>query len=779
MLSYWAQVGAIILVLALGIMMFSGPLHAQRDLRGSIQDVYRLTRYEDFSVGFASAPDSAAGRVSAVPNVEAAQGRLSRDLLATVKGRSLTIRVISIPDEGLPSVNSLLIEEGSFRRLTGASCVVEHHLATEFALRSGDEVSLNAPTGTTRLEVVGSVVSPEYLRLVRNRSEYVSDPALFGVVFARYSTVAGMLEADGTISQVAVRVRDRSELRSTMDLAARLLAGYGINSVQEGGNEPSAVTLDLEIGDIGKLAVFFSLLLLAVAALALYITMTRIVLSQQREIGITRALGYRGKTLVGHYLGYGAVLGLAGGVLGVAAGYGLSRLFIGVYAGVFGLPLVKSFFHPLIGLAGLTAALVFAVAGSIIPARHAVRMRPAEAIRTEAGLALGFAPGPAGSRPAARSRLPARLRFPLRNLSRNRRRTVLTCLGVAGTICLLVTATGGKDSMDRSVDKYLNGVLRWSVAAAWQGGPAPGGTLERVKAMGGVLAAEPAIDIPGVIGFEGKSTDVQVQALEPDSRMHGIYPAGGRQTPGAAELVLNRAITRKLPLRPGDIVSLSTAAGSLPFRVAGFVSEPIGGVCYADLGYIQGLVARATGIEGAYNVVLVRTAPARAERVAGELRKLAAVSEVVTKRSIARISEELIGAIRSLLVLFYVLAFAMGFATLFSMTTVNLLERSREVATMRTLGAGRGFIFSQVTVESMGVVALSLVPGILLGALLEWMLVARLLTSDRLAPGAVVEPVTVLIVVSASLVVILLSELPSILRLWHMDLGRATKQPAD
>lgn len=775
-LAHWAQVGTIMLVLALGIMMFSGPLLAQRDLRDSIQTVYRLTRYEDFSLGFASAPASAARRVRATAGVEAAEGRLVRDLLATVKGRSITLRIVSIPDEGLPTVNSLIPEAGSSGDPKEGEFLVEHHLAREFGLVPGDQITVFAPGGTTALRAAGSAVSPEYLRLVRNRSEYVSDPRLFGVAFARYSTAARLLEAEGTINEVAARVRDGSDPRAAMREAARALSGYNMTSAQEGADKPGAVALELETGDIAKLALFFSILLLAVAALALYITMTRIVLSQQREIGITRALGYGGGTLIGHYLGYGGVIGLAGGALGTAAGYALSRLFIDLYADVFGLPLVRATIDPAILLLGFAAALLFAVAGALVPARHAVRMRPAEAIRTGPGLSPVQAPRAAARRGWP---LPPWLRFSLRNLSRNRRRVLLTCLGVAGTICVLVTATGGKDSIDHAVDKYVNGVLRWNVAAAWQGEPAPAGTLDAVRELDGVIDAEPAVEAPGVLAFEGETTDVQVQALQADTEMHGVYPAGGRQKPGPGELVLSKAMTRKIPVDTGDVVTLSTAAGSLPFTVAGFVNEPIGGVCYADLGYVQELVAGATGVPGAYNAVLASTQPKASERVAREMRKLSEVSQVVTRQSIERLSDELMGAIRSLLVLFYVLAFAMGFATLFSMTTVNLLERAREVATMRTLGAGRARIFSLVTLESLAVVGLALLPGIAMGALLEWVLVTRLLTSERLAPDAILRPATVLIVVAASLAVILLSELPATARLWRMDLARATKQPGD
>jgi putative ABC transport system permease protein len=230
----------------------------------------------------------------------------------------------------------------------------------------------------------------------------------------------------------------------------------------------------------------------------------------------------------------------------------------------------------------------------------------------------------------------------------------------------------------------------------------------------------------------------------------------------------------------GSIVTISTPVGSVPFKVAGFVAEPFGGVCYVNLPYVQALASRLTGVPGQFNGVVVKVAPGKsAARVANEIRDLPQVAQVITKSGILRIFEELVGAIKALFIIFYVMAFAMGFAILFSMITVNLLERAREIATIRTLGAGWGIIFGFLTVETATVVVAGLIPGILLGRLLEWVVVQVLLTSDRLAPDTVISWVTVLFIVIAALVVMVISELPSVRRLWRLDLARVTKERAD
>lgn len=780
--THWAQVSAIVAVIALGIIMFTGPLLATRDLNDSVNEIYRLTDYEDFSARVQNAPTSAAAEVRALPNVNATEGRIVRDTQGGLAGRQLTLRVITVPDEGKPTVNGVIVETGTYL-VPGVSggCMVEHHIATELRLLPGTPMTISGTAGEATFVITGTVVSPEYLRLVPSKAEYVTDPAQFGVVFVKYSDAARLFGMERHINNVVARVASEKRLQATMEAAEKVLKPYGVTGLTSGADEPGALTLTLELQDVSKVALFFSLLLFAVAALALYITMTQIVFSQQREIGVTRAIGYDRRDLSVHYIGYGVVLGATGSAIGVIAGFFLSRLFAHVYAGVFGLPMIRTTIYAEIVLVGVAAGLLFSVLGALIPARHAVRMKPADAMRTEAGLSLGKAGYSCKPRMTDKWGLPSWIRVSFRNLSRNRRRTILTWLGVIGTLCVIVTATGGKDSIDYAVNKYLTGVLKWDVAAAWAE-PIDQAMLKQVEGIEGVEKAEPFIAVPGRVLAAGKSVDVQMQAYQQDSEMHGQYPTPrSKAQPGPAEVILNRGIRTKLPVNIGSFVSIVTPLGdvAVPFKVVGFVSEPFGGVCYVNLAYVQGLYARVSGVPGAFNGIVAKTAPGESGRVADSVRDLPGVAQVVTKTGIERIFEELVGAVKALFIIFYVMAFAMGFAVIFSMITVNLLERAREIATIRTLGAGRGLIFSFLTLETATVVLAALIPGILLGRFLEWVIMDRLLTSERLVPDAVISWPTVIFVVLAAFAVMIISELPSVRRLWKLDLARVTKERVD
>lgn len=772
--SLKAQVAAILVVCAFGIIMFSGPLIAIRNLRVSIADIYKKSNYEDFSVRVQRAPCQVLESLEKIPNVKAVEGRLSRETLATVRNKTLNLRVISIPSGRNYRVNSLNAEWERIAEIKNYVCFAEHHLTSEFKIRKGEKIWLKTNGSFHPLLISASVVSPEYLRLTSSAAEYVADPSQFGVIFVPYQTMLELFqipENKPEYNEFLFKVSDPARISSTMRNVSKALGTYRILSLTKGMEEPGASVLDMEISDIEKIALFFSVLLLIVSALAIYITMTQVVFSQQRSIGVMRAIGYGSNKILSHYLGYGFFLGIAGSAVGLVGGYYSSILDVRLYAGIFDLPMVKEQMHVIIAIAGVLVGILFAVLGALIPALHAVKMRPADAIRIESGVSLS----PVKKRKKAGLEiLPVYLRVSLRNITRNRRRTIFTWLGVVATVALLVTATSGKDSMDWMIKKQLEKVSKWDVACAFSEPVSPG-VLVQVKKMRGVIKAEPALGAPAVISSGKRHINAQVQAFVRDTTLHGYFPVrGSKSRPGPLQIVLNRGMGRKLRVKVGDTVNVSTNIGSFDFEVCGFLSEPFGGVCYINYEFVRLIFGSET-----FNIIVVKTKPHMAESVASYLRGLTGVSRVVTKSGILRVFEDAVSAVKTLFFIFYIMAFAMGFAILFSMITVNLLERSREIATIRTLGTSNTRIFGFVTVETLVVVFAALPFGIILGRLLELYLIEKVVLSERLAPDAIMRTLTVLGLVGASIIVTIVSELPALRRLTRLDLAKATKERAD
>ena len=116
----------------------------------------------------------------------------------------------------------------------------------------------------------------------------------------------------------------------------------------------------------------------------------------------------------------------------------------------------------------------------------------------------------------------------------------------------------------------------------------------------------------------------------------------------------------------------------------------------------------------------------------------------------------------------------MSYALLFNDMTVNVLEQTREFATMRSVGVGRLRIASLMSIETMIVWLLALVPGLVLGKLTAvWM--GNSFQSDLLNFDVMVFFSTYVLTSAGIIITMLLPAIPAILRVNRLNLGEATK----
>lgn len=124
-------------------------------------------------------------------------------------------------------------------------------------------------------------------------------------------------------------------------------------------------------------AVFASLGLVT-AALSIMSLMLARVLRRKREIGVRRSLGATRSAIRNQFLGEAALLGAVGGLLGVAAGYGLHVLYRGYTEDLYG-GYGETFSVP-VALGALSLALLVSLLFGLYPAVLASRVRIIEAL---------------------------------------------------------------------------------------------------------------------------------------------------------------------------------------------------------------------------------------------------------------------------------------------------------------------------------------------------------------------------------------------------------------
>jgi putative ABC transport system permease protein len=160
-------------------------------------------------------------------------------------------------------------------------------------------------------------------------------------------------------------------------VARRISDRYGISALVEPGQAVRVDTSSRLVLDVGWA---FSILALVVGGIGVTNTMAMSVFERVHEIGILRAVGWRGRRIVA--LIVSEAVGIA--ALALAAGLGLGALAAQLFAERGGLSeLVSPQFTAGVFAWGLAFALGVGVLGAVYPAWRAIRLSPVEALRRE------------------------------------------------------------------------------------------------------------------------------------------------------------------------------------------------------------------------------------------------------------------------------------------------------------------------------------------------------------------------------------------------------------
>ncbi len=240
------------------------------------------------------------------------------------------------------------------------------------------------------------------------------------------------------------------------------------------------------------------------------------------------------------------------------------------------------------------------------------------------------------------------------------------------------------------------------------------------------------------------------------------------------EMLLSTQYRAKLGLKEGDTVRVGFPKRTdQDFIVGGFSQEPVGLFAYATLEDAR----RGFGLGLGSTSFYMQVDAGRAAEVRRELNRLPGVATLL---DLAEIRAEVDGYL-ALLYLFVsvMLTFGafMAFALVFNTSTINILERELEIATMRTLGTPNWKISLALTLENLLMGAFGLLPGFV-AAYLVMARTLRLYQTDAFSFRLSIFWSSYVIASIGVLGVMVLSELPSLIYVRRMDLAQSVKRRA-
>lgn len=767
-----AQFIAVAVTMFLGVTLFGASYDSFQNLTASYESTATEFRFANLTV---SGGDTRAlvHEAASFEEVESIESRTVLDIPLEIGDTKLLGRVVGLPAGDQPTVNQVKVLEGSYLDpAVEEGVLVEQHMAEHFDLQVGDTVAVLGENGWVDTPVAGVVASPEYIWPARSRQEVITTPDNFGVLFAAETFVQSLGEGP---NEVVLYFRDGQPDEVLEADLSEIAYESGAAAVLTRDQQPSNAALEEDLAGFEEMALFFPIMFLAAAAMAAYVTISRLVAAQRPYIGVLAANGFTRGQILRHYLGYGLLPGLAGALPGAVAGVLLARVITSLYTDLLAVPITVIRFYPATLAMAVAAGLVASLVAATAPALIASRLQPAKAMRGETPAGVGhpsllerIAP------PLGRIRVPWRMA--LRGMGRNPRRTIYTMTGVVLSLMLVLVSWGMIDTIQHLMDQQFVTIQRED-ATVYFTQPVDPAQVTALTSVVGVSEAEPVVQAPVSISYGDEHYDTTLVTLPSDTDMHGFIDTDGNlgQLP-AQGILVGKALRDLIGAEVGSTVELTIPILGATFdeTVAGFLDEPLGTMAYISWDQAEILAGAPLPATSA----LIRYQDGASP---GDVR-----AELTTRPEVAAFEDAkgIYNTMQDLMVLFYafvgvMLAFggAMAFALIFNSMSVNIEERSREVATLLAVGVDRQSVSRMITAENM-LVAL---PGIPIGLVVGYFMSSAAMStfsSDLFAFDLFVRPSTFVFVSLAIVVVAFLSQIPGLRAIKRLSIPKIIKERA-
>ncbi len=472
------------------------------------------------------------------------------------------------------------------------------------------------------------------------------------------------------------------------------------------------------------LATVFPIVFFLVAALVCLTTMTRMVDEERTLIGTFKSLGYSDEKIAGRYLKYAASASMIGSMAGICVGFWLLPTIIWrAYGIIFALPKMTPDFYFGIGVISVFATVFITTFSTGITVKNSLAESPADLMRPKAPKS--------GKRVFLEyvkpiwSRLTFIQKVTVRNLGLNKKRLLMSLVGILGCTALVVTALGAKNAVSTILNDQFGDIFHYNVTIGFDKG-------------------RPSADLISLLSdktYFDKSTEVlhnsaEASLKDKDKGTYNIYIVSPKEAKELTDYVTFYDPETKKNLSFTDDSVIITEKLSLNLNVG--VGDTIW-VKYLDEN--EKYPVKVTGIAKNYAFNYIYLGKSAYEAAFGETpeyNQFFAIGaeghtndEIKTYLSEASgigaisFTDDLMGNIRTsiksvdnIIWILIIAAGVLAFVVLYNLTNINIGERQRELATLKVLGFYDKETYSYIFRETVILSIVGCLGGLLFGIFL-------------------------------------------------------------
>jgi len=465
-----SQFITILLMVMIGVMVYSGIEAYMDGMTYTADTFYSENNLQDINVLGQNFTKKDLDDVKKISNVSNAERKLELTMTDNDdEDKSYLVSIIESND-----ISKFYVKEGDKFDKNKSGVWLDYFYAKENNIKIGDKISFKYDGYVFKEKVLGIIYVPDHVYDVKDASQLMPNHKTYGFVYMSVNETKDFIKY-----QAKEKIKKETNSEVSDELFNKLNPNFNYldyipfnyimvdvnnkdnnNQVKDGiekniSNAIATVSIEdtssyaMYQGEIdeGKAYVgIFSGLFLFIALLSVITTMTRVVKNQKLQIGTLKALGFSKLKITMHYVSYGFWVSLVGAALGIILGkYFLGSVFLNLEMSFFEVPNGKVFINPKTYLVALLVIIVISII-TFMTSYKELKKKPADSLKNELPKIKK------GSLNLTTKGIFKKLNFAskwnLRDIFRNKFRTITGIIGIVGCCTLIVCALGMLNSMN-------------------------------------------------------------------------------------------------------------------------------------------------------------------------------------------------------------------------------------------------------------------------------------------------------------------------------------------
>ena len=718
----------IFIMVFLGVFVFAG-IHAYMDgMEKSANKYYKDNNFQDIWLSGENFSTEDLEKVKNTENVKDAERMLTiKTELENKDGVTLDTNFIESNN-----ISKMYVVDGEEFSKDKKGVWFDSYLAKNLDLKVGDEITVTYQNMKITEKIAGLVNTPDHVYFVKDDTEIFPTHKNYGYMYLSINELPqGMpqifnqiiVDVDNTDKTQETKANLENNIKSAISVTDResSVSYKGYNSEIEEGTTYSGV---------------FTFLFLFIAVLSVTTTMNRFVKKQRTQIGTLKALGFKNRKIINHYVGYGFIISLVASIVGLLAGkYGLGTFFLNMEMSYFEVPVYNTVLIPVVYILAIAVVALITLV-TYLSCRSILKESAVEALRIEI--------------PKVKStkfdlttkgifkKASISTRWNLRDVGRNKGRSLMAIVGIIGCTMLMLCAFGMMDTMKSYLSWEFDKISNFEYKLSLSNNYTDDQFVNIKEKYGNETSESFGIEIKNVDKKETNTLTIN------DAPNKLKYTNHNKEYMDLKDdgIYITEKLSEKYGLKVGDEITWHIFGDDNWYicKIAGLNRDPQNQQLNMTRKYYEslGLTYKADTVYTDENLINTKT-----------------IDGVDTIQSIATLKqgmESMLETTETMVVLLIVVSAILGFVIIYNLGILSFTEKQYQFATLKVLGFKDKQIKNIFVKQNLWLTVAGIVIGLPLGF---WMLdyIFKSALGENYDFNAYIKPVSYLYAVVGSLVV--------------------------